>query len=363
MRSAFPAAGPRRRVKVAAGALWLAAQAAVSMGAGAAAEEFVSVSAAAFQTPLAPGAMAAGFGRDLAPAVEVAAANGPLPVALARTSVKLKDANGAEWTAALWFVSPTQINYLVPEQAAEGRATVTVERDSVAVAVGAADIERVAPGLFTMNADGKGVPAGWAVVARGGASTRRYLFNAGCAAGACYPVPLGPEAAAGEVSLELYGTGVRGRSSLGAVRAEIGGVEARVEYAGPVAGMAGLDQVNLAAPQGAMGRGEVAVALVVDGRPANTVTVNLSAGEGDGSHWVLLGWAAGSDAAVAGYHVYRASRSAGPFRRISPGPVADTAYVDASVSRGETYYYAITAVDEAGDESAYSNEARADIPR
>ncbi len=156
---------------------------------------------------------------------------------------------------------------------------------------------------------------------------------------------------------------MRGRSSLGAVRAEIGGVEARVEYAGPAAGMAGLDQVNVAAPWGAMGRGEVPVTLVVDGRPANTVTVDLSVGEGDGSHWVLLGWAPGPDTSAAGYHVYRASRAKGPYRRINPALVAGTAYVDTSVTGGETYYYAITAVDGAGDESAYSNEARADIPR
>ena len=75
--------------------------------------------------------------------------------------------------------------------------------------------------------------------------------------------------------LQLYGTGIRGRSSLAAVAAKIGGVDAPVEYAGPVAGLTGLDQVKLRVPLSLAGRGEIGVVLAMDGKTANTVTVSI----------------------------------------------------------------------------------------
>jgi uncharacterized protein (TIGR03437 family) len=59
------------------------------------------------------------------------------------------------------------------------------------------------------------------------------------------------------------------------VTAKIGGVDASVLYAGPVAGMTGLDQVNLGVSRSLIGRGEVNVELTVDGKPANAVKVNI----------------------------------------------------------------------------------------
>jgi uncharacterized protein (TIGR03437 family) len=72
--------------------------------------------------------------------------------------------------------------------------------------------------------------------------------------------------------LHLYGTGIRGRSAVGA---KIGGVDATVSYAGPVAGVPGLDEVQILMPRSLAGRGEAAVELTVDGKRANTVAVSL----------------------------------------------------------------------------------------
>jgi uncharacterized protein (TIGR03437 family) len=58
--------------------------------------------------------------------------------------------------------------------------------------------------------------------------------------------------------------------------ATIGGVS--VSVTGPVAQSqyVGLDQVNLGPlPRSLAGRGEVAIALTVDGKAANSVTVNI----------------------------------------------------------------------------------------
>jgi len=48
-----------------------------------------------------------------------------------------------------------------------------------------------------------------------------------------------------------------------------------VEYAGPVAGMTGLDQVNLAVPTALAGRGAADVLLSVDGKLSNPVRVSF----------------------------------------------------------------------------------------
>ncbi|MGH9844722.1 MAG: hypothetical protein ACREEM_38890 [Blastocatellia bacterium] len=88
-------------------------------------------------------------------------------------------------------------------------------------------------------------------------------------------VPIDLGAAADQVFLILFGTGVRFRSGLATVSAKIGGADAQVFYAGPQGSFVGLDQVNLLLPRSLIGRGLVDVVLVVDGVTANTVRVSI----------------------------------------------------------------------------------------
>ncbi|MCI0391789.1 MAG: hypothetical protein MOB07_23850, partial [Acidobacteria bacterium] len=71
--------------------------------------------------------------------------------------------------------------------------------------------------------------------------------------------------------LILYGTGIRFRSSLGAVRSKIGGLDTEVVYAGLQGFFVGVDQVNIRLPRSLAGRGDVDIVLTVDGQTANTV--------------------------------------------------------------------------------------------
>jgi uncharacterized protein (TIGR03437 family) len=57
--------------------------------------------------------------------------------------------------------------------------------------------------------------------------------------------------------------------------ASIGTVPVEVLFAGAQADFVGLDQVNLRLARNLMGRGEVDVALSVDGVSTNTVRVNI----------------------------------------------------------------------------------------
>jgi len=138
------------------------------------------------------------------------------------------------------------------------------------------NIDLIAPALFTANFDGKGAPAGEAIAVHPNSTqTRQAVARCGLANGSCVtsPIDLGPSGT--EVILTLYGTGIRGRSSLGAVSVKIGGITAQVQYAGPQSQFAGLDQVNVTVPRALAGLGEVDLALTVDGKAANVVRVNI----------------------------------------------------------------------------------------
>jgi uncharacterized protein (TIGR03437 family) len=154
--------------------------------------------------------------------------------------------------------------------------TKSVANEAQIIGTGSLQIEAVAPGMFTVNANGQGVAVGLAIRSRpDGSQTWQYVFPEGCLPGSCVaaPIDLGPET--DQVSLQLYGTGIRGRSDLPAASATIGGVDAPVEYAGPVEGYLGLDRVNLRVPRSLAGRGEVDVVLQADGKTSNSVKVNF----------------------------------------------------------------------------------------
>jgi fibronectin type 3 domain-containing protein len=87
---------------------------------------------------------------------------------------------------------------------------------------------------------------------------------------------------------------------------------------------------------------------------------------GDGTqastHSVALSWNA-SASSVVGYNIYRGTQSGGPYStRLNSSLLANTAYTDALVESGSTYYYVATAVDSNNVESSYSNETSATIP-
>ena len=233
-----------------------------------------SVSAAAYALggPVAANSIASGFGANLSQGVE-AANTLPLPTTLANTMIKVKDSAGTERQAPLFYVGPLQVNYLVPDGTAVGPATVTVTSVGQVTATGTINVNAVAPGIFTANQDGAGVPVAQATsLAPDQTVTTPAVFS--CAApGSCVAVPIDLGPSGTQVVLTLYGTGIRGRSSLAAATAKIGGVDAQVQYAGEQPNYVGLDQVNVTIPRSLAGQGEVDLALTLDGKAANTVRI------------------------------------------------------------------------------------------
>jgi len=241
------------------------------------ADPLASVSAASFrvETPLSSELIAAAFGSNLAVITQASTAT-PLPTNLGGTQVTVKDSAGTERTAPLFFVSPTQVNYQIPPGTATGTATVTITSWSGGVSRGAVQINSVAPGLFTLNSTGRGLPA--ANVERikaNGARTTEAIAQFDPVQNQFVPIPIDLGAADDQVFLVLFGTGFRFRTALSAVTATIGGTAAEVSFVGAQGGFVGLDQANVRIPHSLTTRGEVNVVLTVDGQPANTVRVSI----------------------------------------------------------------------------------------
>ncbi|HVP39819.1 MAG TPA: fibronectin type III domain-containing protein [Candidatus Saccharimonadales bacterium] len=83
---------------------------------------------------------------------------------------------------------------------------------------------------------------------------------------------------------------------------------------------------------------------------------------GDGR--VTITWLANTESDIRGYNVYWSPASGGgqgPYKRM--GFTHDTFWVDTDVQNGVTYYYAVTAVNDAGMESELSADNVHDTPR
>lgn len=223
---------------------------------------------------VAPDSIASLFGENLATSVEVAGSL-PLPTTLLGTSVTVRDSAGIDRQAPLFFVSPGQINFLVPAATAPGQALLIVRSGNTVAGIGAVSVPRLAPGLFTANATGQGTVAGVALrVSGGGAPVFEPLSRFENGSIVSVPLDLGPES--DQVYLVIYGSGFRKRDPQAAATATIGGVNVPLLYAGEGPGFVGADQVNLGPlPRSLAGRGEVDLVLTIENRPANTVKVTI----------------------------------------------------------------------------------------
>lgn len=223
----------------------------------------VTISAASFErAPLAPEAIVAGFGAALATTSE-AATTLPLPTTLAGRAVRVKDSANIERSASLFFVSPDQINYLIPANTALGMATVTVWNGNSQIAAGTVEIVRAAPGIFTVESSGQGFPVGYVQrAANGSVSTESVAL------------PIRPANGTERVFLVLFLSGLRGAAREGA-DVLFGGQRVKPEYADFTPGSIGLDQINVELPEALTGRGSVDLSVSALGRTSNTVKVEI----------------------------------------------------------------------------------------
>lgn len=234
---------------------------------------FTVVSAASGSTILAKESIGSVYGRNLAFRTE-SAPSVPLSTTLGGVTLQVVDNQGVSRFAPLYYVSSAQINFEVPAGTVSGVAKVNVLNGTGATISGTAQIQNVAPALFTAGGSGTGPVAGYGVRTDAPNSQQAVFSIYQCDANGCRTLPIGP-GLDGPFYLALFGTGIRNRSSLNNVVATVNGTKAQVLYAGAQSEFAGLDQLNIAFPSGAPGTGETDLLLAVDGVAANVVRINL----------------------------------------------------------------------------------------
>jgi glycosidase/fibronectin type 3 domain-containing protein len=123
-------------------------------------------------------------------------------------------------------------------------------------------------------------------------------------------------------------------------------------------GTGSADSVSVVdgAIQGSLGPLSAVVFLTgtVDLKPAGA-PAGLQATAGAGQ--VSLTW--NGVAGAVGYNVYRSPLSGGGYIKVNDAPVSQTTFTDSSVQNAHTYYYVVTSLDNAGNESKPSNEVSA----
>jgi trimeric autotransporter adhesin len=233
------------------------------------------VSAANDQPLISPNSLATIYGANLASGAASAQtdAGGALPTAIAGTSVSIGDK-----LAPLLYVSPGQINFLVPSTTPLGSAKVSVTSPiSQTAATGTVPVALTSPGVFTLPCLR---PSRGAVL--NGVTFSPEPFQATTSQNAI------PDK---RTRLSLFGTGLRyaGNSTqdpsetnvANAITAQatdsLGGIHALpVEYAGPAPDFGGLDQVNVVVPPDLEGAGLVNVQLQTGNASSNQVSIVMS---------------------------------------------------------------------------------------
>ncbi len=212
------------------------------------------VSAADFSYgPMAPHSIASAFGKHLA--LTTASANAPsLPTTLGGTSVSMQDQIGTTSSAEIYYASPGQVNFVLPQSLEAGTALVTITTTDGQSATSEIQISDQAPKLFTV--DPSGIPAGYAVrVGPGNVQTVEPIFTG--SGGHIKQVPI--DLSQGDVYLVLFGTGFDTPPNNPLL--EIGNMDVTASYIGPQSQYPGLDQLNILLPKSLAGLGMVDVEL------------------------------------------------------------------------------------------------------
>jgi len=234
-----------------------------------------SASAASYdQSALAAESIAVISGLGLA--ADTISASGALPTSLAGTTVRVMDSAGVERLAPLFYVSPTQINYLVPPDTRTGSALLTIHSADGNVATGNIQIETIAPGLFSANATGQGVAAAVALrVKPDGTQLFESVSEWDDARRQFIALPIDVSQEGDQMFLILFGTGIRSHDRMSEAEVRIGNLPVNTLYAGQQGDFVGLDQVNISLPKTLMGQGDLDLVLKLGGKTTNTVKLRL----------------------------------------------------------------------------------------
>lgn len=227
------------------------------------------VSAASYQPVVAPGSIATLFGSNLVPetVAGVPGSDGNYPKQIGGVTVTVGGA-----AADLFFVSPTQINFVVPIIAQFGKLNVVVAVGAQTTATSTVMVAPTAPAILTTDSSGTGF----------GSILNGFTFRS---APFTLTTPTATDAQTSTV-LAVYGTGFRYAGGA-AISSAPGDVSAHVTavvtsstgsswslpvlYTGPAPGYEGLDQINVQLIAGLDTTIDTVLTISTDAVPSNAV--------------------------------------------------------------------------------------------
>jgi hypothetical protein len=95
--------------------------------------------------------------------------------------------------------------------------------------------------------------------------------------------------------------------------------------------------------------------------PQDVVAATIP-GSTPGSYELELSWAINLETDLAGYRVYRSESENAKGQLITPELLPTPSFRDSTVAAGHRYWYTVTAVDRAGNESVPSSVTLVEIP-
>lgn len=229
------------------------------------------VSAASFsETALAPESLAAAFGAHLATVTalaqdtDAATPGVQLPTSLGGTYVKIKGV-----AAPLLFVSPQQVNFVVPSElpiSDPDPLPVEIKSADGQITTGALRLRPVAPAIFTFDSSGGGLPAAYLVRVKDDQTQTLEPLTTRDATGAVQARAVDLGAAGERIFLVLYLSGIRRAVDDNRdgnlndnLRVLLNGYEITPSYAGPTAEYVGLEQINCEIPRSFLGNQKLTV--------------------------------------------------------------------------------------------------------
>jgi uncharacterized protein (TIGR03437 family) len=168
------------------------------------------------------------------------------------------------------------MNFVTPMQDAGSGAVFIRDESNQLVSACFTTVANVAPGIFTANADGQGVPSAYVVRVKPDNSQHdEPLLQFDAAQGKYVPIALdlGPDGDI--VVLVLFGTGWRQVTSVNEVSVKIAGVDCPVDYVGKQPTYEGMAQINARLPRTLIGQGDANVDVTIRGVPANIVQMKF----------------------------------------------------------------------------------------
>jgi len=283
------------------------------------------VNSASSVAPVAAGSLASVYGTF--PIAVFTQANGSQwPTTLSGVSVQF---NGI--SAPLYYVSPTQINLQIPwEMSGVNAASVTTTFSNQTSNPEMVSLASLAPGIFTMNAQGQG-----AIVdaLSGNLTTSSNPAIAGTTYLAIYCTGLGP--VTNQPATGVVAPAGQLSETPTTPTVTIGGVPAIVSYSGLAPSFIGLYQINVQVPATVASGNAVPVLVSIGGDTSNAVTIAVVGSQptGLGGNWAFTAQSSlyGFQSSASGVLTQNGNSVSGQLS-LSGTPCATSASVSGTIS-------------------------------